>query len=445
MTETKKASIKELRPDDKNINQSSARGGEMLRRSLQEYGAARSLVADKNMRIVAGNQTLEAAAAIGLDDVVVVPTDGSKLVVVQRTDIDLDTPRGRELAIADNRTNQVGYNPDPLMLAWHGSNGADLDKFWLPDELAALDLPDVDGLDLGEDDDEPIGDADAVPEVEDAPTSKRGDLWILGEHRVLCGDSTSAEDVARLMDGEMIDICVTSPPYNSGDGGYKTDYKGKEKSFYIESVDKRTEAEHVAFCVSVLNLISANLRTELSPVVWNVMYTAKARSSYGDHIFSKEHPLTVKETICWDKRGGFPTASGGILSRNWELVFVLSKGDKYFTTQGQNEVRWAKWEISAGTQHDIHKATFPIDFARKALCDFSREGHVLFEPFLGSGTCLIACEETKRRCFGLEMIPQYVDVIVKRWQDYTGKEAKHEDGRTFAEVSQTRLANTEES
>jgi hypothetical protein len=160
MTETKKATIKELRPDDKNINQSSARGGEMLRRSLQEYGAARSLVADKNMRIVAGNQTLEAAAAIGLDDVVVVPTDGSKLVVVQRTDIDLDTPRGRELAIADNRTNQVGYNPDPLMLAWHGSNGADLDKFWLPDELAALDLPDVDGLDLSEEDDESTGDAE---------------------------------------------------------------------------------------------------------------------------------------------------------------------------------------------------------------------------------------------------------------------------------------------
>lgn len=431
---TKTVKISELTPDDINANKGTQRGSAMLEKSLREYGAGRSVLVDKAGRIIAGNKTIEAAGSIGLEDAVMVETDGTRVVIVKRTDLDLDSPQGRGLAIADNRVAEVGLEWDMEALEKIGEE-LDLNQFWFDDELPEIDFGSID------EDDEPAGDADIVPEVEDVPTSKRGDLWILGDHRVLCGDSTSADDVARLMNGEMIDICVTSPPYNSGDGGYKTDYKGKGKSFYIESVDKRTQAEHVAFCVSVLNLISANLRTEFSTVVWNVMYTAKARSSYGDHIFSKEHPLTVKETICWDKRGGFPTASGGILSRNWELVFVLSKGEKYFTTQGENEVRWAKWEISAGTQHEIHKATFPIDFAKQALSDFSREGHVLFDPFLGSGTGLIASEEMKRRCFGLEMIPQYVDVIVKRWQDYTGKEATHEDGRTFAQVAEERASN----
>lgn len=424
MTETKKASIKELRPDDKNINQSSARGGEMLRRSLQEYGAARSLVADKNMRIVAGNQTLEAAAAIGLDDVVVVPTDGSKLVVVQRTDIDLDTPRGRELAIADNRTNQVGYNPDPLMLAWHGSNGADLDKFWLPDELAALDLPDVDGLDLGDDDDEPVGDADAVPEVEDVPTSRRGDLWILGDHRVLCGDSTDADDVARLMNGERADMVYTDPPYGIGESGDRRGRHGdgsnalgrhvKYEDFNDSTIDHATESFNV--CEGL------NIKRQ---VWWGANY-------YCHHL-----PQTGNWFV-WDKRVEDKQKD---LNSDCELAWVKSE---------YNSVRIFRhlWKgLIKGSENGVarvHPTQKPIALAVWCFEYFEGVKSVL-DLFLGSGSTLIAAEETGRKCYGMEISPQYVDVIVKRWQDYTGKEAKHEDGRTFAEVSQTRLANTEES
>ena len=431
MTETKKATIKELRPDDKNINQSSARGGEMLRRSLQEYGAARSLVADKNMRIVAGNQTLEAAAAIGLDDVVVVPTDGSKLVVVQRTDIDLDTPRGRELAIADNRTNQVGYNPDPLMLAWHGSNGADLDKFWLPDELAALDLPDVDGLDLGEEDDEPIGDADAVPEVEDLPTSKRGDLWILGEHRVLCGDSASAEDVARLMNGERAEMTFTDPPYGVNYTG------GHFHSGDVNIVRKREKLE---------NDTSEQIYTDVIPVIANFcdgpIYTWFAGTKPLALYEAVNKIGTIHALIIWHKTNATYAAMNAQYKQRHEPCL--------YWKPKKSTLRWCGastentlWEIKRDAANTFHPTQKPVDLAERAISNHTAKS--VLDLFLGSGSTLIAAEKTSRKCYGMEISPAYVDVIIKRWQEYTGKEAKHEDGRTFVEVAQTRLANTEES
>jgi len=264
---------------------------------------------------------------------------------------------------------------------------------------------------------------DEIPEPPADPITKPGDLWILGEHRLLCGDSTKAEDVERLMAGAKASLCFTSPPYNSKDGGYKTDYSGKTKKFYNHQCDDRTEDEWVEFCNNVLSLASSHLESEDSPVIWNVMYTAHCRSGYGRTMFAGSHGLSVKETICWDKGAGFPTASRGILSRNWELVFVLSKGDRYTTTQGENEPRWAKWDIPRPKQHEEHKATFPVDLAARAMCDFGAKGDSVYEPFCGSGTTLIAAEQLGRKCYGMEISPAYCDVIVKRWETLTGKKA----------------------
>jgi DNA modification methylase len=268
---------------------------------------------------------------------------------------------------------------------------------------------------------------DEIPEPPVDPITKPGDLWILGDHRLLCGDSTKAEDVERLMAGAKADLCFTSPPYNSKDGGYKTDYSGKTKKFYNHQCDDRTEDEWVEFCNNVLSLASSHLKSEDSPVIWNVMYTAHCRSGYGRTMFAGAHGLSVKETICWDKGAGFPTASRGILSRNWELVFVLSKGNKYTTTQGENEPRWAKWDIPRPKQQEEHKATFPVDLAARAMCDFGAKGDSVYEPFCGSGTTLIAAEQLGRKCYGMEISPQYCDVIVKRWETLTGRKAERRE------------------
>jgi DNA modification methylase len=240
-------------------------------------------------------------------------------------------------------------------------------------------------------------------------------------HILMCGDSTSKDDVDRLMDGEKADMVFTSPPYNSGDGGYKTDYSGETKKFYKSKVDNRTEIDWVKFCDNVINAIPT--RSDESPILWNVMYTARCRKGYGISMFGGGHNYTVKETICWQKSSGFPSASKGILSRNWELIFVLSGGEKYFTTQKEHEVRFNKWDIQTGNQHEDHKATFPVELPTRALLDFSIETQVVYEPFTGSGSTLIACEKTNRKCYGMEIDPHYVSVIIKRWQDFTGKVA----------------------
>jgi len=403
--------IAELKNDPANARKHSPRNLKAIRDSLDVFGQQKPIVVDSRGVVIAGNGTLEAARELGWDEIDVAVTD-------------LDPAHAQAFGIADNRTAELAeWDTDVLgqLLEGMDSNLADILS------IDDLELPDsIDGGGQGEG----LTDPDEVPEPPIEPITQTGDLWLLGEHRLLCGDSTKAEDVARLMDGAKIDLCFTSPPYNSKDGGYKTDYHGKTKKFYNHKCDNRTEDEWVVFCDSVLCLVASHLKSDSSPVVWNVMYTANCRSGYGRTMFAGSHLLTVKETICWDKGAGFPTASCGILSRNWELVFVLSKGDDYITTQGKNEPRWAKWNIQRPKQHDDHKATFPIELACRAITDFGHEGTNVYDPFLGSGTTLMAAEQLGRKCYGMEISPQYCDVIVKRWEDFTGKTATRENERT---------------
>lgn len=146
----KRIKLDELTPDDLNANRGTPRGAGMIERSLQQYGAGRSILVDKNGRIIAGNKTAEAAGSIGLEDAVMVESDGRQLVVVKRTDIDLDSPQGRALAVADNRTSQVGLEWDTENLAWVAES-VNLSEFWFDDELEALGLPDVGELGLSDD------------------------------------------------------------------------------------------------------------------------------------------------------------------------------------------------------------------------------------------------------------------------------------------------------
>jgi ParB-like chromosome segregation protein Spo0J len=373
-----------------------------IKSSLQRFGQQKPIVVDANGVVRAGNGTLAAAKALGWKEIAIVrsPLSGSEATAY---------------AIADNRTSELAEWDDDVL-------SQTLAALQIEDEELALasgfDAKEIDAL-LAPDEVK----EDEVPDPPVDPITKSGDLWILEDHRLLCGDSTKAEDVERLMNGEKADLCFTSPPYNSKDGGYKTDYSGKTKKFYNHQCDDRTEDEWVEFCNNVLSLVGSHLESDDSPVIWNVMYTANCRSGYGRTMFAGNHGLSVKETICWDKGAGFPTASKGILSRNWELVFVLSRGMKYRTSQKENEPRWAKWEIQRPKQLEEHKATFPVELASRAMSDFGEEKDKIFDPFLGSGTTLIAAEQLGRKCYGMEISPQYCDVIVKRWENLTGKKA----------------------
>jgi hypothetical protein len=206
LTDNSSVKLSSLIPDARNANKGTLRGKEMIENSLRDFGAGRSILIDKNGRIIAGNKTVQNAGAIGLDDVIVVQTDGTKLVAVQRTDLDLTQDRKAiELGIADNRAAQVSleWDTDVLKLL---HEEVDLSQFWTEGELESLLGESLVPKDL-------LTDEDEAPAVPENPTAKLGDIYQLGTHRLMCGNALSLADVKRLTDGMRPDMVFTDPPY----------------------------------------------------------------------------------------------------------------------------------------------------------------------------------------------------------------------------------------
>jgi len=268
------------------------------------------------------------------------------------------------------------------------------------------------------------GDPDEIPE--DVPTkAKLGDLFILGGHRLICGDSTDLATVERLMNGEKADMVFTSPPYN---GDTHLDYgNGNDKALYNNDFDAKTSGEYIDFCHSILNI--CHLICE-GFIFWNVNYNSKSRFEYIKSIY----PFVEKlhETIIW-KKTGMPISNG--LTRNCEFIFVFKNGErKHLSAEFKTEFNL--WDISNINSQDKgeHRACFPIALPEKGIMIASEKGQSVFEPFGGSGTTLIACEKTKRKCFMMELDPHYIDVIIARWQKFIGKKAVREDGVLWDDI-----------
>ena len=198
--------IEELVQDQHNFNKGTDEGARLMEKSFTELGAGRSILIDKDGNIIAGNKSQKAAMAAGIKKVRVIESDGTELIAVKRTDISIDSKEGRELALADNLTTQVNLAWDNVELASVAAEqGIDLPEWGLDPKDLGIEDP-TETKEAQEDDfDE---EKDKVETV-----CKKGDIWQLGNHRLMCGDSTMPEDVARLMDGQKADMCFTDPPY----------------------------------------------------------------------------------------------------------------------------------------------------------------------------------------------------------------------------------------
>jgi DNA modification methylase len=322
----------------------------------------RPIVVNNEMMILGGNMRWKAIQEIGIKEIPIIKAEN------------LTEEQQREFLIKDN----VGFGE------WDWDA---LANDWNPEELNewGLDVPNMDVTELEAEDDN-------FEEPENVETDiVLGDLFEIGEHRLLCGDSTDSDAVARLMDGQKADMVFTSPPYNSGDvamrGGGKFAFgKTGAKTLYENYKDDKTPQEYFDFCISILNNISL-IVNELHSVFWNVSYNANSRDDYGKIVFSDVNPFRVKETIIWNKGIAIPITSEGILSRNSEFVFLMSNGEKYLTNQkiGEKSVYWNTWNISSsGSQYNEHKACFPIELPFRAIEDFSKKNHIVYEPFTGS-------------------------------------------------------------
>ena len=372
------ASINDLQNDPKNARKRTDRSAKLIKQSLEQYGAARSIVIDENNRILAGNGTIAGAKAAGIKNIKIIEADGDEIIAVKRSNLTEDQKVG--LAIADNRTGDLSeWNIDMLeqLSREHDLNDF-FDKKELDDILSKKEVLPTEGL----------TDTDDVREVPEEPITKKGDLYILGNHRLLCGDSTNIQHVEKLMDGNKVDAIITDPPYGLGIDGQKKSVcvnpKHNRKAHEFRGWDnKRPDKDIFNY------ILSLNVPT----LIW------------GGNYFADMLPAS-RGWIYWSK------GQDGLTMSDGELAWTnLNKVLRSITLNRS---------VLKGSVHPTQKPVELIIFCMNYL-----ESHkILLDLYAGSGTTLIAAERTNRHAYLMELDPKYCDVIVKRWEDFTGNTAK---------------------
>ena len=380
----------------------------LIASSIKEFGFCNPVLIDEHNGIKAGHGRVLAAQKLGITEVPTITL--SHLSETQK----------KAYMLADNRMAlDAGWNQELLKLEMTELDGLDFDLSltgFNEEEIAVFLMDDPGGL----------TDEDAVPEIPDEPVSKPGDVWILGNHRVMCGDSTSIDAVEKLMDGQKSDIVFTSPPYNVG----KTP-NGNEKK-YIKDADNKSLKEYAA----LLNDFVTKSLIFSDYVFSNVQSVAGNKVALIEHLYALKDKYA--DTIIWDKETAEPAMSRKILNSQFEYIHIFSNEAKRVV--GCRDFRGTlsnvfRLQSRSGKEFSkIHKATFRVEFPEHFIKSFTESS--CYDPFCGTGTTLIACEKLGRHGYGMELDPIYVDVTVNRWQDFTGKKAVLEEtGQTFDEVA----------
>jgi len=284
----------------------------------------------------------------------------------------------------------------------------------------------------------PKGDEDDVPDVQETPVSKTGDLWVLGEHRLLCGDSTEAGDVAGLMAGKKAKIVFTDPPYGvdvQERDLQQAEVRGRRKDGKGVANDNLSGDALRQF---LDDAFAAALDVSVPGACWHVC----APPSVG-----YRHPLNALAEIGVARHGLVWVKDRFVMGRcdyhyrHENIIYGGAPGGPHrpVPTRDQDSV----WEVARPGKSPEHPTMKPLELLAKAFGNSSEPGDVAYEPFSGSGTTIIACEQLGRKARAIEIEPLYVDVGVRRWQNYTGQDAVLDgDGRTFAEVTAERVGST---
>ena len=410
MAEIKEAKISDLVFDDKNFNKHTEYGMSLIEKSIRNNGAGRSILIDKNNRIIAGNGVTEIAGQIGLEDVQIVESDGTKIIAVKRTDIDLDSKQGREMALADNATASVD-------LAW------DEEQIQFAEEEFGM-VAEEWGVDVDFETEQPTATEDDFDESTDAITTrcKKGDVWLLGEHLLMCGDSTSADDVAKLMDGAKADMVFTDPPYGVSIGDKNAKLNSVQKAGRcVENIKNDTLAPDDLYpiLVKAMTNVRENCKDDASYYV-----TSPQGGELGMMMMMmmKDAGLPVRHILVWCKNSA--TFSLGRLDYDYQHEPIFYTWTKSHHNYRGGEYRTTIWKYDKPRKCDLHPTMKPVELVANCLKDCTKEGMSVLDVFGGSGTTLIACEQLNRKCFMMELDPHYCDVIIARWEKLTGKNAR---------------------
>jgi DNA modification methylase len=401
----------QLIPYINNSRTHDARQVKQIASSIKEFGFTNPLLIDEDGGIIAGHGRLLAADLLGIDQVPTITLVG--LTEAQR----------KAYVIADN---QLALNA-----------GWDLETLKVElDRLTELDF-DIDLLGFDDDFlssflDEPsegLTDEDAVPDAPENPVTVEGDVWILGNHRLMCGDSTSIDAVDRLMDGQKADMVFTDPPYGMSYGGGRagkigsTDGTVKKHGVILGDTFKGNDLIGM-----IRDAVGSAVTVSKSGSSKYICFPWRTYSEFEEALAQID--LTPTACIVWDKK------SIGLGNANYrpqhEFIFY-AKGENWHGDKAQSDV----WYMSRGaTGQYVHPTQKPVELIEKAINNSSKGQDVVIDVFGGSGSTLIACEKTNRYCRMMELDPKYCDVIVKRWEEFTGKEAVLESsGKTYSEAA----------
>jgi len=391
-TEYTRVAVDKLIPYVNNAKQHSDSQVTKIASSIREFGFLNPVLIDASYNVIAGHGRIMAAKKLGLAEVPCLLVEG------------LSDAQRKAYILADNRLSELGEWDMELVMG----ELAELDELGFDTELTGFEF---------EVEPEITDDEDDVPEPPTEPKAKLGDLYQLGRHRLICGGSTDVNVIDRLMDGVKADIAFTSPPYNAGTTATET-ARGKTTK-YNGNDDNKTDSEYRDF-------LNAYLHCALSVseyVFMNVQSISNNKISLIDVL--SDNKDIYADTIIWDKQNGQPAMANNVLNSVFEYIHVFSK--KANRAIGTIDFRGTIDNIlhlppqRNNEYSDIHNATFSVEFASWFISRFAKE--TVLDSFGGTGTTLIACEQLNRKCYMCELDPKYVDVIVERWENFTGKKA----------------------
>lgn len=368
---------------------------ETLKKAILKLGYHHPVAAQPDGTIISGHQRVKALKELGYQKV--------RVTIPSRA---LTEEEFRQMLIQTN-INNGQYDFEML------ANDFDME------ELIDWGMPEkwFDGSKFG-DGEEPEIEEDEVPPIPENPITKLGDLWILGDHRLLCGDSTKKETVGILMDGNKADMVFTDPPYGVDyDGGHAEKGKRREKLENDGTADIYPKS---------LPNISSFSKDNAALYLWFSDSKSAAVTAAG---------YDIRNTLIWNKNvAQFGAIGAQYKSKHEPCLYCFKKGIPPFWAGPTNET--SVWDIARNVKNEFHPTQKPIALSTRAINNSCPQKGGVLDLFGGSGSTLIACEETKRKCFMMELSPAYCDVIVKRWQEKTGREAVHgTTGETFNSIT----------
>lgn len=380
-------SIDMLHPDPSNARRHGEKNIEAIKSSLSMFGQRKPVVVQRNGMIVrAGNGTLAAAKALGWKEIAAVVIDDDSATAVQ-------------FAIADNRTGELAEWDDETLATLLDGMDEETRNSLAFDEKDLREI--MQGL-------TPEAVEDETPELPDDPVTKVGDLIILGDHLLLCGDSTNAESVAKLLGGEKPFLMVTDPPYG-------VDYDPEWRN--------ETGLSNSARTGKVANDDRVNWTDAYNLFPGTVAYVWHADRFAADLVVNlRDAKFEVRTQIIW-RKPRFAISRGHYHWQHEPCWYAVRPGAsaKWCGDRSQSTI----WDIDyKGQDADtIHGTQKPVECMARPIRNHGGKEDSVYDPFLGSGTTLIACEQMGRKCFGLELDPKYCDVIVHRWENLTGRKA----------------------